>query len=403
MKVLHVVAGDLDKGAARGALWLHQGLLSVGVESHLVFTGGDKESDVKNLIGLSTWVSSFARRVRLRLWRISLKFFYPKSDGDAFSSGWGEHDLSKLARAYKADVLHLHWINQFSFDYASISRVDCKVIWTLRDMWPFTGGCHYSLGCDLFTAACGRCPKLGSVTENDLSRYIYTRKERNRPNNVHYVAISEWLGLQAKKSQLIGPNELTVIDNSVDTDQFFFEVSKTVEKFAGNKKVVLFGGINLNAPYKGLKYIISAIKNLDPDEYCVISFGRINPRSLESISQFDSMHFGPLNDNRLIRQLYSSADVYLFPSIFEAFGKTIVEAQLCGTPVVVFDNSGPGEIVIHKRTGYVAKAFCIDDLIEGILFLCTDFAISKLDQQEIRSKYSIRTGALKYKEVYSKL
>ena len=80
-----------------------------------------------------------------------------------------------------------------------------------------------------------------------------------------------------------------------------------------------------------------------------------------------------------------------------------MEAQLCGTPVIVFDNSGPSEIVIHKKTGYVAKSFCTDDLVQGIRFLSKNFVISSMEQQSIRSKYSIRNGAVKYKEVYSKL
>lgn len=403
MKILHLVAGDLDKGAARGALWLHQGLLSIGVDSHLCFTGSVGQSDVKNIIRLSNRLSIFVRKVRLRFWRMAIKYYYSKSDDDAFSSGWGEYDLAKLANIYKPDVIHLHWINQYSFDYSSISKINCKVVWTLRDMWPFTGGCHYSLGCDSFTRECGNCPKLGSSIDKDLSRYIYSSKARNRPSNVHYVAISEWIGLQAKKSSIAGSNDLTVIENSVDTQQFFFEASIKIEKFSKNRKIILFGGINLNAPYKGLKYIVSAIENLDPNEFCVVSFGRIDHSSLDRISKFDSLHFGPVNDSRLIRQIYSSSDIYLFPSIFEAFGKTVVEAQLCGTPVIVFDNSGPSEIVIHKKTGYVAKSFCTDDLIQGIRFLSKNFVISPMEQQRIRSKYSIENGAVKYKEVYSKL
>ena len=403
MKVLHLVAGDLDKGAARGAIWLHKGLLKIGVESHLCYTGQSGQIEEKNTIKLSNIFSTFSRKVRLRLWRMFLKFFYPNGIDDAFSSGRGEFNIVKLINIYKPDIIHLHWINQFSFDYSSISKANVKVVWTLRDMWPFTGGCHYSLGCNSFVNKCGSCPKLGSKNKNDLSHYIYTSKAKNRPSNVHYVAISKWLGLQAKKSSLAGSNDLTVIENSVDTEQFYFEASEEIENFSKNKKVILFGGINLNAPYKGLQFIVNTIEKLDPEKYCIVSFGRLDISSIDRISHFDALHFGPVNNSKLIRQIYSSSDIYLFPSTYEAFGKTIVEALLCGTPVIVFNNSGPSEIVRHHRTGYIAKSFCTDDLVKGVEFLSNNFIISKEEQDHIRAKYSIENGASKYKELYSRL
>ena len=45
MKVLHLVAGDLSGGAARGAYWLHQAQREIGIDSTLVTSGRDNLGD----------------------------------------------------------------------------------------------------------------------------------------------------------------------------------------------------------------------------------------------------------------------------------------------------------------------------------------------------------------------
>jgi glycosyltransferase involved in cell wall biosynthesis len=84
---------------------------------------------------------------------------------------------------------------------------------------------------------------------------------------------------------------------------------------------------------------------------------------------FDTTNFGFVNDNNYLSYLYSAADVFVFPSIYEAFGKTVVESMSCGTPVVAFDNSGPSELIEHKKNGYLASAFNSKDLAIGISWL----------------------------------
>jgi glycosyltransferase involved in cell wall biosynthesis len=42
--------------------------------------------------------------------------------------------------------------------------------------------------------------------------------------------------------------------------------------------------------------------------------------------------------------LYSAADMFLFPSLFESFGLPVVEAMACGTPVLCSDAAALPEI-----------------------------------------------------------
>ena len=46
---------------------------------------------------------------------------------------------------------------------------ELPIVWTLHDMNPFTGGCHYSGDCGKFRESCGACPELQSTIQEDFS------------------------------------------------------------------------------------------------------------------------------------------------------------------------------------------------------------------------------------------
>jgi hypothetical protein len=54
------------------------------------------------------------------------------------------------------------------------------IVWTLQDLNPPTGGCHYDFGCERYATHCGPCPQLGSGNAKDLSREVWKRKQRVR-------------------------------------------------------------------------------------------------------------------------------------------------------------------------------------------------------------------------------
>ena len=52
------------------------------------------------------------------------------------------------------DVIHLHWINGGFLDISTIAKFNKPVFWTLHDIWPLTGGCHYSGECNKYENEC---------------------------------------------------------------------------------------------------------------------------------------------------------------------------------------------------------------------------------------------------------
>ena len=105
------------------------------------------------------------RSVRSRSLAREFRRYCPTSPAHEYFTDDRAPDPRALPRALgDANVYHLHWVAGF-LDYSTFFGAfprDKPLVWTLHDMNQFTGGCHYTAGCDKFTLACGACPALGS-------------------------------------------------------------------------------------------------------------------------------------------------------------------------------------------------------------------------------------------------
>lgn len=381
MKVLHIVAGDLSGGAARGSYWLHLGLRELGIDSKIVTdskeTFGDK--DVVSITGDK--ISRLFCMARRQLDVLPLQFQRSRKP-IIFSTGFVGFDFTKTKEYKEADIIHLHWINGGLVNIKHLSKIHKPIIWTMRDMWPMTGGCHYSMECERYKIGCGQCQQLNSHHVHDLSKRVFNRKLKYIPHNTKFVGISNWLTERAKESFLLRNLEVNTIYNNIDVKSFFpvdkQSARKTLDIYTG-KKIILAGSQNVNDFYKGFDKFIESIKSLDKDKYFLCFFGRLDPEVIDPLG-FEYLSFGFLRDNVSLRLLYSAADVFVAPSIMDAFGKTLAESMACGTPVVCFDATGPKDIVDHHMNGYKAVPYDSHDLAEGIKWVLNSGDYRKLSQ-----------------------
>jgi glycosyltransferase involved in cell wall biosynthesis len=404
IKILHVVAGDLSGGAARGAYWLHKGLLEYGIESRMIvqnYNGNDPtiEGIAKTDIGKGL------KLLRSQIDIIPTKF-YRSREKFIFSTGITGFDIRKSDFYQWANIIHFHWINAGMININLLNKIDKPIVWTMRDMWPMTGGCHYAMECKGYEKGCGRCPQLKSQNKNDLSRYILKRKERCYPDNLNLVAVSNWLSECAKHSYLLNGFKIETVPNAVDTKEFFPidpDVARDVLGLPKDKKIVLAGATNIHSRYKGFSKFQEAIEYLN-DEYLFLFFGIANTEKLDDLGiNYKSLGF--LKDSISLRLAYSAADVFVAPSVQEAFGKTLIESMACGTPVVAFDATGPKDIVEHKITGYLATPFDALDLANGINWILEDDEnqqyLSLCACKNVENHFTIELMAMKYLEVYN--
>jgi glycosyltransferase involved in cell wall biosynthesis len=408
MKVLHLNSGNLNSGAGKGVLTLHLALLSNNIESKILC----QTTPAKKIPGVYSYDVGRIKKVKRFLYthleRLHL-LYYKRSSKSLFSTSLVGMELLNHPLFVWADIIHLHWINQGFVSLSIFEKVNKPVVWTLRDMWPFTGGCHHSFGCTKFMEGCGKCPELNSSFEFDLSRVVYNYKLK-RVKSFQAIGISEWLTDLAVRSKLFKENHIScyTINNIVQVE-LFREIPLCDNSLASNifigKYLILVGALDVSSDYKGYKYISQLFAELDPRKFHWLSFGDYDISNDFPSGQGNHTHFGFIQQTEKLSELYSLSDVFISTSVAESFGKTIVEAQSCGTPVVCFDMCGPKYLVHHKLTGYKARPLDIEDLKRGINWVIeNDLKIKcKNDIKGFAMRFSVEENISSYTKLYKKL
>ena len=163
MKVLHICTSDHVGGAARAAYRLHSGLVELGVDSSMLVYY--KQGNDKHIYTLTEPLDRLIRRIVPRIeQRIARKRI--RQENGLFSTSILPSRVRRLIRECKPDILNLHWVNGGFLNIETIKKLEIPVVWTLHDMWPFTGGCHYAGDCDGYSSECGYCPVLKSPKKN---------------------------------------------------------------------------------------------------------------------------------------------------------------------------------------------------------------------------------------------
>ena len=371
MKIAHISYSAQGGGAFIACRRLNNAMCASGIDSCILTAGQFSPFPSHPSLLQRLW-----HRVKSRCyWRKVRKELrnYNNITG-TWSSAHGLNRLDSNKVFNEADLIYLHWVN---FDMVSIEELGRvldsgkQCVWFMHDMWPLTGGCHYSLECDKYQHHCSCCPMLSSNDEKDLSYSVFERKLRYLAghSNLTIVAPSHWLAECAKKSRLFAGNRIEVIPNVIDTD-VFRPVSKRVAREAlglpMDRKLVLFGcDAGSRNFYKGWDYLKGAFHKMDASCMDLVMFGAKEGDALNEISQ--RVHcLGRLHDEITLAIAYSAADVFVSPSIAENFSLTLCEASACMVPVVCFEVGGNSDIVLNKNTGYLAKYKNIDDLARGV-------------------------------------
>lgn len=407
MKILHLIAGDLSGGAARGAYWLHTGLKKLGIESKILTNSRTTLEDPSVVSVATDTKTKLLSILRGRLESLPLKL-YRRRRPEIFSTGFCGFEFTKTPEYKEADILHLHWINAGFVNIKHLSKVDKPVVWTMRDMWPMTGGCHVAMDCDRYTSGCGKCPHLNSQKQWDISSIVLNRKKKYLPRKLLPVGISSWLSERAKSSSLFRSSEVAMIHNAVDTNTFFpieKPVAREILGIPKGKKIILVAAQDLKAIWKGFDKFLEAIELLEKKQYFLCVMGRCEERIIAQRG-IDYKSFGFLHDSISIQLAYSAADVFVAPSIMEAFGKTLIEAMACKTPVVCFDATGPKDIVDHHVTGYKAEPFSASDLAAGIRWVCEHpqpYVLQEAARAKAIERFDTSVIAEQYIKLYDRL
>lgn len=401
IRILHISAAGPLTGAGGAALKVHLSLLQHDIDSKLLFLLNESDKSKEIYSFADSAIKRILRFVITTLDRLPT-WFYLNKKKQIFSPGIFGLSLLSHPLVEWADIIHLNWVNHGFIRISELWKLNKPIIWTMHDMWVFTGGCHHPFFCDKFKSECGKCPMLGSSVNKDLSYLVFRNKQRLLPTSkIKWVTISSWMADSASKSCLLKEESIKIIFSGIDTKIFKPKdkiLSRKEFELPEDKIIILLGADNLLSPYKGIQFSLDTLRQLN-SEYIVVTFG--NGRLLNNQMNQTVIHVGFIEDPQKLASLYSAADLFLATSVAEAFGMTVAEAQCCSIPVVAFNSLGPKDIIEHKVTGYLAEMGSISDLTEGIKYcLSTNFDCERIRERAVEL-FSIDNCAIKYIDLYS--
>lgn len=411
MKVLHVIGGDLSLGASKGALILHNALIKEGINS-FILNNRPIPKKIKNAFSTHDYFIFKFQNIIYEFLEKILKRFVSKKIITTFTTSSFGVDIRKYKIYQDADIIHFHWLGQGFINLKHINNSDKKIVWTLRDMWAFTGGCHYSLGCKKYENICGKCPVINSSNNSDITTIVQNKKLNFVKSNkqLQITTISPWLTKLAYKSKIFKNKKILSMGNNVEVEKFYPIKKDIARKNLGiktSKKILVYGSQNPQDKRKGWNILLETLKKIDKKKYIILIFGNFwSHNELINIG-IEFKIFGYVNDVKKLRTIYSSGDLYLAPAIEDGWPKSFAESLLCETPIVCFKNTSIGEVVKNGETGFVVKNFdsnkyrnCIEKTLKNVKKLKE---VSKNGRNLIINHYSPSIIAKKYIKVYREL
>ena len=394
MRVLIINTSERIGGAAIAAHRLMEALKNNGIKAKMLVR--DKQTDQISVVQLkkSWWKVWQFIWERIVIWKANRFKKHNLFAVDIANTGT---NISALPEFNQADVIHLHWINQGMLSLTDIRRIiesGKPIVWTMHDMWPFTGICHYASDCDKYTQECHYCPLLFKGGKKDLSYRTFEKKRKLFDGaNITFVACSRWLEGMAKQSELLKGQTITNIPNAINTNLFKPRNKKQAREkchLPQDKKLLLFGSVKITDKRKGIDYLVEACKILasqDPGlskQLGVVVFGK-QAEQYASLFPFPIYPMNYVSNEKELVDIYNAVDLYVTPSLQDNLPNTIVD---------------------HLHNGYVAEYQSAKDLANGIRWTLTEGEYDNLSEEACRkalSSYSESIISMKYIDIYNKI
>ena len=385
-------------GAGSVAKQLYEGQLSEGSQSRLLTL---TESNIPSLVTKNP----------ILVGKALIDFFAVRNNTDSqLFTLYRNGDNGRIKKLVQQsdDIVHLHWTpGVLSNETISLLAKNGRgCVWTLHDMWPFTGGCHHAGDCKGFRSGCDNCPQVRSAFSGKVSQ---TFREKSQifgtDSSAILVSPSKWLARQATESQMLKDCKIYTIPNPVDCELFSpgdKRSARDIFEISDDTFVIGCSAANLNNPLKNIKAIIDGVAILQSQfpskeiQILAVGDGGLESRNVKVQTT------GLIRTPERMVEAYRVMDVFVSTSLSENFPMTLVEAAAVGLPVVCINIGGMSEIVINGDSGRVLDA--MDDLPNVL----TELLSSVSERQRMAS--NARTLALsqfdlpkvlkKYDEVY---
>lgn len=312
-------------------------------------------------------------------------------------------NMAEVVGRLDLDVVNVHWTSYFlsltSLD--QLMDLPTPVVFTLHDMAHFTGGCHYSAGCEGYRADCAPCPQLRFdplKAPRDVRRARAEVYGRRRP---WAIAPSRWMADAAEASGLFPDGRVVHVANTLDLGVFAPQRRRPARGALGldqDARVILFGAFDNRERRKGFDLLLEAMRRLlsrpefsSGPPLTVLGIGRHLPElDLPGVTVVET---GYIDDDARLAEAYSACDVVALPSREDNLPNIMVEAMACGTPVAGFALGGLVDLIEDGVNGALARPFDPESLADAIARIIIAGEAGPDMRLEARRTIQLRAGA----------
>jgi len=390
-------------GAAVAASRLADGLVESGVDVTRVVSKRDgqvhrwKTQELHVEHGLP---SRFARRI------------VSDALGDELHQQAIRRELARELRVLQPDIINIHNIHgaDWSPEILQTCLEVAPVVWTLHDMWSFTGRCAYNYSCPKFLTGCDAdCPTPREYPALAPDRIQPAWEKRRKLFAAHpevcAVAPSQWLARTAQ-SGFWSEHRVEVIPYGLNLETFApldRAQSRRELGLTTSGPVLLVSAMDFTDRRKGLDLLAAAIESFAGERLTLLTMGK----GTFSIPGAEVVHLGLITDERRQRCAYSAADLLVHPARADNLPNVLLEAMACGTPTLTFSVGGMPDAVRPGVTGWLADEVSAPALETTLRTALASVAGNVNLRESCRAvaeaEYSLPIQAQRYRALFSEL
>jgi glycosyltransferase involved in cell wall biosynthesis len=375
-----------------------------------------------SVVGSPLWYEeSELKRQAFRPLRKWLPRWFPHPHTPEFAAKRLRSELKRL----RPDIINVHNLHAaapwgWGPHLIEVCLEFAPVVWTLHDMWSFTGRCAYNYDCEKFITGCdASCPtpteapplapeKIAAAWEE--RRAIYTRHH----DDLVIVTPSRWLANQARRG-LFAQHRIEVIPYGFQWHGEwwgFFPYTRRPREDARRElgieaagPVLLLAAFDLTERRKGAEILPRLWQHIEHRPLTILTMGHGTITIDDPLIEVHSL--GWIDDDRQKGLAYAAADALLHPAPVDNFPNVVLEAMACGTPTIALPIGGLPEMVRPGISGWLAEEATPAALGQSVDRAIRDLSLGKNMRESCRdlaaTEYSLELQGARYFQLFQEL
>lgn len=375
MKVVFINISDIKGGASIAANRLRESLTkNYSVDSYYMVP--DKNLVDKRVFATRNKIAGFIEKIIDRIFnKIGLQYqFFP------FSSAF----LIRMIRQLKPDIISLHNTHGGYFQTTILSKLSqiAPIVWTLHDMWSFTGNAAHTFENESWKELKNDAQLTQIHPRIGINSGVYLLKQKlniYKKSNVRFVTPSQWLFNLTQQSPVFKGKEIVQIFNGIDLTVFKPLDKAKIRLTLGislDAKVLMFSaGDLINNMWKGGNHLIEVLKNINSIVNFKVHLIVVGSGELELMPKLPNLiihQIGFVDNEYQMANYFSACDLFIYPTKADTLSTVLIEAIACGAPCVTFNIGGCSEIVINNYNGIIVTPFLLEEMSISIVELLKD-------------------------------